>query len=142
LQRWDYIESIFSDDAVIITGRKLMKSEQGTDMSLQLHGYVYNKMSKGEYINRLKRTKKEWINIKFGNTKVEQSQQSSMYGICLLQDYYSSNYGDHGYLFLLIDATDKKYPLIKVRTWQPESAGSTPFTMGDYDRLTNGMINK
>ena len=142
LQRWDYIESIFSDDAVIITGRKLMKSEQGTDMSLQLHGYVYNKMSKGEYINRLKRTKKEWINIKFGNTKVEQSQQSSMYGICLLQDYYSSNYGDHGYLFLLIDATDEKYPLIKVRTWQPESAGSTPFTMGDYDRLTNGMINK
>ena len=142
LQRWDYIESIFSDDAVIITGRKLMKSEQTTDThNLQLHGYVYSKMSKGEYINRLKRTKKEWINIKFGNTKVEQSQQSSMYGICLLQDYYSSNYGDHGYLFLLIDATDEKYPLIKVRTWQPESAGSTPFTMGDYDRLTNGMIN-
>lgn len=143
LQRWDYIESIFSDDAVIITGRKLMKSEQtGDTHNLQLHGYVYNKMSKGEYINRLKRTKKEWINIKFGNTKVEQSQQSSMYGICLLQDYYSSNYGDHGYLFLLIDATDEQYPLIKVRTWQPESAGSTPFTMGDYDRLTNGMINQ
>lgn len=142
LQRWDYIESIFSDDAVIITGRKLTKSEQANDnLQLQLNGYVYSKMSKGEYINRLKRTKKEWINIKFGNTNVEQSQQSSMYGICLLQDYYSSNYGDHGYLFLLIDATDEKQPLIKVRTWQPESAGSTPFTMGDYDRLTSGSMN-
>ena len=110
-----------------------------------VHGNVlYTRMSKEHYIKRLKNSfaSKEWINIKFGNTQVEASRQEEMYAITLLQDYYSSNYGDHGYLFLLIDATDEKYPLIKVRTWQPESAGSTPFTMGDYDRLTNGMINK
>ena len=141
LQRWDYIESIFSDDAVIITGRVLTKSEQKTDVGqVALDGVVFSRMSKTEYINRLKRTKKEWINIKFGSTTVEQSMQDSQYGICLLQDYYSSNYGDHGYLFLLIDAKDKDRPLIRVRTWHPESAGSTPFTMGDYDRLMNANM--
>jgi hypothetical protein len=141
LQRWDYIESIFSDDAVIITGRVLTKSEQKTDLGqVALDGVVFSRMSKAEYINRLKRTKKEWINIKFGSTTVEQSLQDSQFGVCLLQDYYSSNYGDHGYLFLLIDAKDKDRPLIRVRTWHPESAGSTPFTMGDYDRLINASM--
>lgn len=141
LQRWDYIESIFSDDAVIITGRVLQKSEQLTDAhQVSLDNVVYTRMSKTEYINRLKRTKKEWINIKFGSTNVEKSMQDNQYGICLLQDYYSSNYGDHGYLFLLIDATDKDRPVIRIRTWQPETAGSTPFTMGDYDRLISGGL--
>jgi hypothetical protein len=141
LQRWDYIESIFSDDAVIITGRVLQKSEQVTDAhQVSLDNVVYTRMSKTEYINRLKRTKKEWINIKFGSTNVEKSMQQNQYGICLLQDYYSSNYGDHGYLFLLIDATDKDRPVIRIRTWQPETAGSTPFTMGDYDRLISGGL--
>lgn len=141
LQRWDYIESIFSDDAVIITGRVLQKSEKVSDShQMTLDNVVYKRMSKTEYINRLKRTKKEWINIKFGSTNVEKSMQENQYGICLLQDYYSSNYGDHGYLFLLIDATDKDRPLIRIRTWQPETAGSTPFTMGDYDRLISGGL--
>lgn len=141
LQRWDYIESIFSDDAVIITGRVLQKSEQASDShQMTLDNVVYTRMSKTEYINRLKRTKKEWINIKFGSTNVEKSLQSDQYGICLLQDYYSSNYGDHGYLFLLIDAQDKDRPVIRIRTWQPETAGSTPFTMGDYDRLISGGL--
>lgn len=141
LQRWDYIESIFSDDAVIITGRVLQKSETvGDNRQTALDNVVYTRQSKKEYIDRLKRTKKEWINIKFGNTNVEKSMQESQYGICLLQDYYSSNYGDHGYLFLLIDATDKDHPLIRIRTWQPETAGSTPFTMGDYDRLISGGL--
>ena len=84
--------------------------------------------------------KKEWINIKFGQTTVEQSSQRNMYGICLLQDYYSSNYGDHGYLFLLIDAKDTENPIIRVRTWQPESEGAIPFTMSDYDRITSGVM--
>lgn len=141
LQRWDYIESIFSDDAVIITGRVLQKSEKVSDShQMTLDNVVYKRMSKTEYINRLKRTKKEWINIKFGSTNVEKSMQENQYGICLLQDYYSSNYGDHGYLFLLIDATDKDRPVIRIRTWQPETAGSTPFTMGDYDRLISGGL--
>ena len=36
------------------------------------------------------------------------------------QDYYSTNYGDQGYLFLMVDLNDPDKPIIKVRTWQPE----------------------
>mgnify|MGYP003305605805 FL=1 len=71
---------------------------------------------------------------------MDQSKQQDTYGIRLVQDYSSNNYGDHGYLFLLIDATEKDAPTIRVRTWQPETAGGQPFTMDDYDLLTGGSM--
>ena len=43
-----------------------------------------------------------------------------LYGIQIKQDYYSTNYGDQGYLFLMVDLNDPDKPIIKVRTWQPE----------------------
>jgi hypothetical protein len=43
-----------------------------------------------------------------------------MYAIQIAQDYYSTHYGDKGYLFLMVDINDLEHPLIKVRTWQPE----------------------
>ena len=43
-----------------------------------------------------------------------------MYAIQISQEYYSSNYGDKGYLFLMVDINDPNNPIIKVRTWQPE----------------------
>ena len=36
------------------------------------------------------------------------------------QDYYSSSYGDTGYLFLLVDINDPDKPVISIRTWQPD----------------------
>ena len=42
------------------------------------------------------------------------------YAIQIKQDYYSSNYGDSGYLFLYVDMNDPDNPVIKVRTWQPK----------------------
>lgn len=140
-QDWDYVEKIFSDDAVIITGRVIKRMETFDDgRQMLINDYKLTRQSKKAYISRLRATQKEWINIKFGQTTVEQSSQRNMYGICLLQDYYSSNYGDHGYLFLLIDAKDTENPIIRVRTWQPESEGAIPFTMSDYDRITSGVM--
>lgn len=138
LKRLDYIESIFADDAVIITGRVLQKTEKADNNQLMLNNIVYTRQSKKEYLARLDNSfkSKEWINIKFGNTDFEKSAQGEQYGIRLLQDYASNNYGDRGYLFLLIDVEDQEKPLIRVRTWQPETAGSTPFSLSDYDELT------
>ena len=31
-----------------------------------------------------------------------------------------ANYGDEGYLYIQVDLNDRKEPIIKVRTWQPE----------------------
>lgn len=43
-----------------------------------------------------------------------------LYAIQIAQDYYSSSYGDKGYLFLMVDINDPENPIIKVRTWQPD----------------------
>jgi hypothetical protein len=59
-----------------------------------------------------------------------------------VQDYFSNNYGDHGYLFLLIDASDRENPLIRVRMWHPEiDKDVQPFSMEEYDILTRGTNN-
>lgn len=145
LKRIDYIESIFSEDAVIITGRVLRKTEQTIETQqnqITLDNILYTRMSKGEYIKRLKISfaSKEWINVKFGNTAIDSSLQDNTYGIRLVQDYSSSNYGDHGYLFLLVDTSDKEKPIIRVRTWQPDLDSAIPFTIDDYDRMTSGQM--
>jgi hypothetical protein len=112
------------------------------DNALVYDNVVFTRLSKEQYIKRLKNSfeSKEWINIKFGGTTIDQSEQANLYGIRLVQDYSSNNYGDHGYLFLLVDASDKENPTILIRSWQPETAGAQPFSMDDYDRFTSGMF--
>ena len=131
-QDWDYVASIFSDDAIIITGRVIKRQETMADgRQTIINDYKLSKQSKEQYIRRLRATTKEWINIKFGSTLVEGSKQKDIYGLSMSQDYYSNNYGDHGYLFLLIDNTDPEQPLIRIRAWQPNEH----FDMGKFAEL-------
>lgn len=122
LKRLDYIEKIFSDDALIITGKvtKLATSPEFKYMNNTI--VKYNQQSKSQYLKNLKYSfgSSEYINLRFTDNTVKQSGKSkSVYGIQIKQDYFSSNYGDTGYLFLLIDFTDSVAPQIHVRTWQP-----------------------
>lgn len=127
LKRLDYIEQVFDDNAVIISGcvirrpkgRELENSEQFIS-----NRYVrYTRVNKDEYIDRLRRSfaGKEFINIRFSNNDVRKmSKGGELYCIQIKQDYYSSNYGDSGYLFLMVDLNRPDAPIIKVRTWQPQ----------------------
>ena len=133
-QNWDYVESIFSDDAIIITGRVIRRQETMADGHQRIvNDYKLTRQSKKSYINRLRSTQKEWINIKFGSTLVERSNQNDLYGLSMSQDYYSNNYGDHGYLFLMIDNTNPEQPLIRIRAWQPNEH----FKMGKYQEVVD-----
>ena len=137
-QNWDYVESIFSDDAIIITGRVIRRLETMADGRQQIiNEYKLTQQSKKSYINRLRSTQKEWINIKFGSTLVERSNQNDLYGLSMCQDYYSNNYGDHGYLFLMIDNTNPEQPLIRIRAWQPNEH----FKMGKYQEVVDAYKN-
>lgn len=51
---------------------------------------------------------------------VKAGRGGEVYGIQIKQDYYSTNYGDTGYLFLMVDLNNPDEPIIKVRTWQEE----------------------
>lgn len=124
LKRLDYIENLFSDEAVIIVGHILKKKPYTGENNKYIENeeVQYNRLSKEEYINNLKRSFKsnEYINIRFTDNEVTKSQVGGeLYGIQIHQDYCSSSYGDTGYLFLLVDINNPKQPTIFVRTWQP-----------------------
>lgn len=129
LKRFDYIKSIFDDDAVIIVGKVLKRPAQAmpTDSNIQTFGkdiVKFNRLTKDEYMKQLERCFKsqEFINIQFAENTVKKANKpgaGEVYGIQIEQDYYSATYGDHGYLFLYVDFNDPKSPLIKIRTWQP-----------------------
>ncbi|MBI5218649.1 MAG: LPP20 family lipoprotein [Bacteroidia bacterium] len=123
LKRLDYIESIFSDDALIIIGSLL--KVQPNEMNKYKDNKIvkYNRYTKQEYIKNLKFAFKstEYINLKFEDNEIRKSGKGGeIYGIQIKQNYVSANYSDAGYLFLLIDFNDPDKPSIHVRTWQPE----------------------
>ena len=127
LKRLDYIRSIFDDNAVIITGKVVTRQtsaygEMGGEF-LNNKYVQYTRQGKEQYMRNLERcfASNEYINIRFANNDiVKAGVGGEVYGIQIKQDYYSTNYGDTGYLFLMVDLNDPKQPVIKVRSWQPE----------------------
>ena len=123
LKRYDYINSIFSDDALIITGSVLKSSGANERQPMDRNMITYTKQTKQEYMRKLKHIfgSNEFVNIHFADNQVRKSGVGGeIYGIQIKQEYFSSNYGDTGYLFLMVDLNNPKEPIIHVRTWQPE----------------------
>ncbi len=129
LKRLDYLESVFDDNATIITGHIIKKNPklniegQATTFGDNKPLIKYTRQTKSEYLRKLKMCfqSNQFINIRFAdNDVVKMGAGGETYGIQIKQDYYSSNYGDQGYLFLMVDFNDPENPSIKVRTWQPE----------------------
>ena len=118
----NFMERVFDDNAVIIVGRKLQAAPQMTDGRYLQNEFVkLTRYSKEEFIKHLRSSfqSKSYINLHFSNCEVIQLKKGvERYGIQIKQDYYSSNYGDTGYLYLLVDLEDPKNPIIHVRTWQ------------------------
>ena len=123
LKRIDYISSIFSKEALIVTGW-VVKGTGQTEMSPAKPSHIkYIRQTKDQYINSLRKcfASNEYVNIHFANNTIRRSAtKPSTYGIQIKQDYFSSTYGDTGYLFLLIDFDKPELPVIHVRTWQPD----------------------
>ena len=63
----------------------------------------------------------EFINIHFANIEVVKTGRGGeIYGVQIKQDYYSTNYGDSGYLFFLLDLNVPEQLKIAFATWQDE----------------------
>ena len=124
LERLDYLESIFSEDALIISGKVVQQLVGNVETGYRNNRYVkLTKYNKSEYINRLKDIFRynEFINIKFANNDVKKmGKGGEVYAVQIKQDYFSANYGDTGYLFLLVDVNDPDKPIIHVRAWQEQ----------------------
>lgn len=135
LKNLNYIEDVFADDAVIIVGRYIKKPEMKDKRDYRIQNVEYLNLDKVKYLERMARIFKtnEWINIKFNKVDISYGERSGYYGIELQQAYRSSNYGDDGYLFLIVDFDDAKHPMIKLRAWTPNGT----FSWGDYEKMIN-----
>lgn len=128
LKRLDYLEAVFDDNAVIITGTVLKRKQEidgrpAENLFADNQIVQYNRFTKREYMQRLDHVfrSKDFVNIEFeDNTLRKSNANPNLFGIQIKQNYRSNNYGDQGYLFLLIDFSVRSEPSIHVRTWQPE----------------------
>ena len=130
LKRLDYIKSVFDDDAIIITGTIVKRATPAVNIENRAHISSdgnpiirMNRQTKDQYIKNLQRCfeRNEFVNIQFANNDVLMlGKGGESYAIQISQDYYSSTYGDKGYLMLIVDINDSQNPKIKLRTWQPE----------------------
>ena len=140
----DYIESIFDDNALIITGTVVKQASYSKkdEKKFQKNEIIkYNKYSKTEYLEKLRKTfsSNEYVNIRFADIDISKAgpKYGELYGVQVKQDYFSSRYGDSGYLYLQINFNDFDKPLIEVRTWQPErmieiDSSFRLYGMGDF----------
>ncbi len=139
LKRLDFIEKIFADNALIIVGSVVKEAEpiDGMYNKLGANKVKYIELDKKEYIERLQKvfSSNEFVNIHFEENIVNKvNGNEKIYGIQIKQDYYSTNYSDKGYLFLMIDLNDTINPKIYVRTWQPEkNADGSIFGLNDFE---------
>lgn len=136
LKRHKYIESIYSDSALIIVGHVVKKvaMPDSYNMHLPQEDIIRVKKDKKTYINDLERcfATQNYIRLRFTDTDfVKDSERPDLYGISVRQDYYSSTYCDVGYLLLIVDL-EKTTPIIYVRTWQPDKPGVTPYKMHNF----------
>ncbi len=127
-----YMEDIFSDDALIITGRvrQHVKSSvimRNQEINLPQQSNVeYTVQTKKEYLNKLrncfnnqKGQKGGYINVEFSDYKVvRHPAKPNYYGVTLKQSWHSKGYHDEGIVFIVWNFTDEEHPKIEVRTWQ------------------------
>ena len=135
----NFLNQVFSDDALIITGKVIQQKHAEGFSTPKIQ---YNKQSKQQYINNLRNVfaRNSYIKVTFDEIEVMRHPVNpNFYGVTLLQGWTSGKYHDDGYLFLLWDFTNENAPQIHVRTWQPDKIGGKPlpkdevFSLSDFD---------
>lgn len=135
----NFLNQVFSEDALIITGTVITVKHREGFTSQKIR---YNKQNKEQYLRRLKDVfaKNAYIKVDFDEIEVMRHPvNENFYGVTLKQWWTSGRkrgegYHDEGYVFLLWDFTDENAPQIHVRTWQPEQTPKgEKFDLNDFE---------
>lgn len=138
-----FLRQVFSDDALIITGKvvKVRKSE----VIPTGNKVIYTTQTKQQYLDNLAKAFKanSYIKVAFDDVAiVEHPTIHGIYGVTVHQKWHTARYSDEGYVFMVWDFRHPDAPQIHVRTWQPEYVDKTHgqrlnpndvFTLGDFD---------
>lgn len=117
----NFLTQVFSDDALIITGKVIKQSKDGIRLPDKIE---YKKQTKQQYLTNLRSAfaRNRSIRVTFDEIEVMRHPvNKDFYGVTLHQGWTSDTYHDDGYVFLLWDFRDESAPQIHVRTWQPDA---------------------
>jgi len=132
----EFLENVFSNDALIIVGSVTYRKPEFNDMAKTANIYPkkivsYRQYNKFDYINKLRTyvfPSNKYINIKFDDIQINKHRKmENVFGIKLKQHWKAEKYEDEGFLFLTIYFWEEINPMILVRVWQ-----DVDFT-GDFD---------
>lgn len=122
------VGAMFADEALIIIGRKIRTQILPPErVQYERLGneptFEYLEMTKKVYLRKQKAifdSQQDFL-LDFSTFNiVSKGNAPGVYGVEMRQNYNVTTYADEGYLFLLVDFTEKD-PLIYVRTWQPNT---------------------
>lgn len=120
----DFLNMLFSDDALIITGNVVTVRTPEAGLIQKVN---FTKQTKTQYLRNLQRcfARNRWIKVNLKKisepTRREGKDGRVYYGVRLRQEWHSANgYHDEGYVFLLWEFPKNGDAIIHVRTWQPE----------------------
>ena len=138
-----FLRQVFSDDALIITG-KVIKVRK-TEMTPTGSKVIYTTQTKQQYLENLSRAfrSNSYIKVNFDDVViVEHPTIRGIYGVTVHQRWNTARYSDEGYVFMVWDFRRPDEPQIHVRTWQPDYVDKARgqklspndvFTLGDFD---------
>jgi hypothetical protein len=136
----EFLEKVYSDDALIIVGSVLRQKSGQNDfnrMSLLSKDKVkLVQVTKRQYLDGLKNRAfktNAYVSVRFDSLMILRHEKvPSIYGVTCWQHWKSSTYSDGGYLFLMMDFRKQGEPVIHVRSWQPQSFDDGTY-VGLYD---------
>ena len=117
----NFLEDIFSNDALIITGRRVVRK---TDEHYPTPtGFEYIEKTKAQYLEGLRKVFKNnaYVNVEFDENSMNITRNAAkpwIYGVTVTQRYNSSTYSDVGKLTMIWNFKDPEKPQINVRVWQ------------------------
>lgn len=118
-----FMENIFSDDALIITGRRITGRAK-SDIGFSGPQFEYVQQTKAEYLNKLRvvfdrQRHNGYINVIFSDYSIKRDgAKPDFYYVTLKQEWNSRGYSDVGTVTLVWDFRDEDQPKIQVRAWQ------------------------
>ena len=116
-----FLQQVFSDDALIITGSVV--KVQKSDIYPTGNKISYKKQNKQQYLANLANAFKaaKYIRVNFDDIKVvAHPTKDNVYGVTLHQEWNTNRYSDEGTVFMIWDFTNENEPKIHVRTWQAD----------------------
>jgi len=141
----DFLQKVFSDSALIITGKVIKEIPKGDFVQVPKEKIVYTKQSKVQYLRRMKlifQTNK-YVNVNFEDIEIKQHPKyDTLYGVTFMQNWNTSSYSDRGYVFLMIDFQDENNPIIHIRTWQPDKYNGENLKPEEIFTITSFDITK